>query len=48
MAVFDITDEGLVLKEYNPAFSIDEIREATNAPFSLTLDLKSFVCPNDN
>jgi acetate CoA/acetoacetate CoA-transferase beta subunit len=40
MAVFDVTDEGLLLQEHNPAFSIDEIRAATGASFLLARDIK--------
>jgi len=31
MGVIDVTKEGLVLREYNPEYTIDEIKEATEA-----------------
>lgn len=31
MGVFDVTPSGLRLREYNPGFTLDEIREATDA-----------------
>lgn len=40
MCVIDVTDDGLVLKEYNPEFTIDEIRHATEADFTVADDLK--------
>lgn len=40
MCVIDVTDDGLVLKEYNPEFTIDEIRQATEADFTVADDLK--------
>jgi acyl CoA:acetate/3-ketoacid CoA transferase beta subunit len=42
MAVFDVANGGLVLREHNSAFTLDEIREATEAAFSVASDLKSF------
>ena len=29
MGVMEVTDKGLVLREYNPAFTLDEIKAAT-------------------
>ncbi len=40
MCVLQVTDQGLVLKEYNPEFTIDQIREATEADFRVAEDLK--------
>jgi len=42
MAVLDVTDECLVLREYNPAFTLDEIKSATEAPFVVSDNLKEF------
>jgi acetate CoA/acetoacetate CoA-transferase beta subunit len=42
MAVFDITDEGLVLREQNSSFTLDDIHGATGAVFSVASDIKSF------
>ena len=40
MAVIKVTPEGLVLKEYNPEFTVDEIITATEAPLIIADDLK--------
>ncbi len=40
MCVLQVTDQGLVLTEYNPEFTIDQIREATEADFRVAEDLK--------
>jgi acetate CoA/acetoacetate CoA-transferase beta subunit len=42
MAVLDVENNGLVLREYNPAFTMDEIKSATEAPFTVSDDLKEF------
>ena len=33
LAVFDVTDEGLVLREMAPGVTVEELREKTGAPF---------------
>ena len=40
MGVMDVTDKGLVLKEYNPEFTVDQIKEATDADLIIADDLK--------
>lgn len=35
MAVLKVTDAGLVLVERNPEFTLDEVRDATEAPFTV-------------
>ena len=40
MGVMDVTDEGIVLKEYNPEFTLEEIQAATEAPRIISPDLK--------
>lgn len=40
MCVLQVTDQGLLLTEYNPEFTIDQIREATEADFRVAPDLK--------
>lgn len=40
MGVMNVTDEGIVLKEYNPEFTIEEIQAATEAPLIISPDLK--------
>ncbi len=40
MCVLQVTDQGLLLTEYNPEFTIDQIREATEADFHVAQDLK--------
>jgi acetate CoA/acetoacetate CoA-transferase beta subunit len=42
MAVFDVTDNGLVLREYNPAITLDEIKSATEARFIVSDSLEEF------
>ena len=41
MGVMEITKEGLVLKEINPAFTLDEVKEATEADLIIPADLKN-------
>lgn len=46
MCVFEVTDQGLVLKEYNPEFTIDDIKASTEADFIVSDQLRpmdSFV-----
>jgi 3-oxoacid CoA-transferase, B subunit len=43
MAVMECTDEGLVLKEYNPEFTVEEIQAATDATLIISPELKSMV-----
>jgi acetate CoA/acetoacetate CoA-transferase beta subunit len=40
MGVMDVTDRGLVLTEYNPEYTLDEIRAATEAELIVSEDLK--------
>ncbi len=40
MCVLQVTDQGLLLTEYNPEFTIGQIREATEADFHVAQDLK--------
>jgi len=40
MGVMEVTDAGIVLKEYNPEFSVDEIQAATEAKLIIDPDLK--------
>jgi acetate CoA/acetoacetate CoA-transferase beta subunit len=40
MGVFEKGENGLVLTEYNPEYSVDDIREATEAAFTVADDLK--------
>ena len=40
MGVMDVTDEGIVLKEYNPEFTLEEIQAATEDPLIISPDLK--------
>lgn len=41
MGVMEVTKEGLVLKEINPAFTLDEVKAATEADLIIPADLKS-------
>lgn len=40
MAVIEVTENGLVLTEYNPEFSVEKIQEATEASLTISPDLK--------
>lgn len=43
MGVIDVTPEGLVLKEYNPEFTVEQIQEATEAKLIIADDLKEMA-----
>jgi acetate CoA/acetoacetate CoA-transferase beta subunit len=40
MAVIEVTDKGLVLTEYNPEFTVEQIQAATEATLIISDDLK--------
>lgn len=40
MAVIEVTPDGLLLTEYNPEFTVDQIKEATEAELIVSKDLK--------
>ena len=40
MAVIEVTENGLLLTEYNPEFSIEQIQAATEAELTISPDLK--------
>ena len=43
MAVIEVTDKGLVLTEYNPEFTVEQIQAATEATLTISPNLKSMV-----
>ena len=43
MGVMDVTPEGLVLTEYNPEFTVEEIQAATEATLIISPELKPMV-----
>lgn len=43
MGVMDVTPEGIVLREYNPEFTVEEIQAATEAKLIISDDLKPMV-----
>lgn len=43
MGVMEVTPEGIVLKEYNPEFTVDQIQEATEAKLIIADDLKPMI-----
>lgn len=43
MGVMEVTKEGIVLKEYNPEYTVEEIQEATEATLIIAEDLKEMV-----
>jgi 3-oxoacid CoA-transferase B subunit len=42
LAVFDVTKDGLVLREHNADVTVDQVKAATEAPFSVSPSLKTF------
>ena len=40
MGVMEVTEDGLVLKEINPEFTVDEVQAATEAELIIADDLK--------
>jgi acetate CoA/acetoacetate CoA-transferase beta subunit len=43
MCVFQVTDDGLVMTEINPEFTVDDVKAATAAPFTVAADCKSMI-----
>ncbi|MDR2784712.1 MAG: 3-oxoacid CoA-transferase subunit B [Treponema sp.] len=43
MGVIDVTSKGLVLKEINPAFTVEQVQAATEAVLTVSPDLKSML-----
>jgi acetate CoA/acetoacetate CoA-transferase beta subunit len=43
MAVIQVTPEGLVLTEYNPEFTVEQIQAATQATLIISPELKPMV-----
>lgn len=43
MCVMDITPKGIELVEINPEFTVEQVREATEADFTVSKDLKSML-----
>ncbi|MBQ9032016.1 MAG: 3-oxoacid CoA-transferase subunit B [Parasporobacterium sp.] len=43
MGVMEICEDGIVLKEYNPVYTIEEIQHATQAQLILAEDLKPYA-----
>ena len=43
MGVMVVTDKGLVLTEYNPEFTVEEIQAATEATLIISPDLKPMI-----
>ena len=41
--MFEVTENGLLMTEINPEFTVDQIKEATVAPFEVAVDLKSML-----
>ena len=41
--MIEVTADGLVLKEYNPEFTVEEIQAATEAVLTIADDLKPMV-----
>ncbi|MDR0371074.1 MAG: 3-oxoacid CoA-transferase subunit B [Prevotellaceae bacterium] len=43
MGVIEVTPDGLLLKEINPAFTLEQVREATEAQLIVAADLQSML-----
>lgn len=43
MGVMEVTDEGLVLKEINPGYTVEEVQEATEAELIIPEELKEMA-----
>lgn len=43
MGVMEVTEKGLLLTEYNPEFSVEQIQAATEAPLIISAQLKSML-----
>ena len=43
MGVIDVTENGLVLKEIHPEFTVEDVQAATGAPLTISPDLKSMI-----
>jgi acetate CoA/acetoacetate CoA-transferase beta subunit len=43
MGVMEVTDKGLVLTEYNPEFTVEQIQAATEATLIISPELKPMV-----
>lgn len=43
MGVMEVTPEGIVLKEYNPEYTVEQIQEATEAKLIIADDLKPMI-----
>ena len=43
MGVMEVTDEGLVLTEYNPEFTVEQIKESTGCPLVISENLKQMA-----
>lgn len=43
MAVIEVTDKGLLLKEYNPIFTVEQIQEVTEANLIISDELKTMI-----
>lgn len=41
MCVLEVTEQGLLLTEYNPEYTLEQIRQATEAELIVSPDLKS-------
>ncbi len=43
MGVMEVTDEGLLLTEYNPEFTVEQIQESTGCPLIISENLKKMA-----
>ncbi len=43
MCVMEVTENGLVMTEINPEFTVDDVKAATEADFTVAEDLKDMT-----
>jgi acetate CoA/acetoacetate CoA-transferase beta subunit len=43
MCVLEVTENGLLMTEINPEFTVDQVRAATAAPITVSENLKSMI-----
>ncbi len=41
--MLDVTQDGLLMTEINPEFTVDDVKAATAAPITVAANLKSMV-----
>jgi acetate CoA/acetoacetate CoA-transferase beta subunit len=47
MCVIEVTENGLLLKEINPEYTLEQVKEATGAELIVSKDLKPMTVKED-